>query len=1321
VLLVTASARQRPDSSLVFTRGDFFAAKVDVRINTVNCKGAMGTGLALEFKKRYPEMYLAYRDICIAGDLAPGVLHVWKTDTEWVVNFPTKRHWHEPSRYEDVELGLVALRDYLTELGAVKVALPALGCRNGGLDWTRVSAMIRKALEGLEATIFVFEPDMPKPALQVPAAQPPLVAPLSVPPRPAPKPFLQIYDARAHGADCDHCPLNGLPVVPPSPPTACEVPDAIFIGQEPGIEEERQLRPFIGPSGRKVDKMLAKHGMKRERMYVTNAALCRPRQDEDRLQSMKCCAPRLRNELDAIPKSVPAVPMGVYAFASTWGRKIPITLGRGFVWEKDGREIYPTLHPAFVLRDHIQSPLFSRDFRRVAKRVSQGYLELDTPKSFEVPRTVEDLKRMLAKFGPRVSCDIETTEDPATRCTLLCIGLSDVKTTIVIPWYPFFRHLLNQFFKTHLILGHNFFAFDSIVLERYGITAPMVDICVPKLEDTLIGHHVFASHMPQRLDHLVSVYLDMTPWKIKYGKRASDEKGKPKVPQNEEELFKYNAIDSFVTARVDQEMQADLAPWQSLYVHDKELAALCRDMQMNGVLVNQKLKDELSVAILEKEKRLFEEMKVINNGEDFAPTKTAHIRAILFDKFKAPVLERTMKGLPSTNKKVLQAFAAAKDRPYGEFCKKLVTLRACSKMRVTYLDNLPIESDGRVRAGWRSFGTPTGRFACRKPNLTNLRRPENKEPEQRIREIYIAPTGHTLVGFDMSQVEPRCAAYVSGDPNMMAVFDDPHGDFHTSNARVLFPDEPSLADPKGAGKNFRTMAKSAGLAVNYLAGADKLFETIRAQGFSVRYPQVVAMLDRLHRAYKGHFERVDRDVEFVRKHGFIKLGYLSGRVRWLGHAPSPSDCANCLDEETEALTPHGWVRGFDLKIGTKLLTKNIETGQLSWEPATRVQLFPNYKGPLVEFKSRSFNAVTTPNHRWMVDARKSATTVCRTTEDLARGFGDYSIHRTGMYDAPPSKIYTDDFVELVGWLLTDGSVVPGPGGYIVVYQSTNKPKNAKNVKRINALFVRLDTEPNFTKVARGGCRWRLCGDSSLMQMATKLFPNRTLSFDFLLALTRDQLRLLLNTMMLGDGYDTDRRRFTCRDVLPKDAFQALCTLLGIATTARWRGPAQPKKQYASIGNRPKSKGCWSVTLLRNDTAQVLVHPKRYGKCKERVDQVRQFEAAQPVWCPVVRNSFFVARRRGDVFITGNSPIQGTAADVMNRLLIRIWKRMKKTFGATVKLIGQIHDAAIFEVPDALVQQVRQIIQEEADVPVVINDRPVVFPIDLKDGPRWVDV
>ena len=144
---------------LHFTSGDMFDLVVDIRVNTVNCVGVMGAGVALAFKTRYPTMFRAYKEACDAGEVKPGSLHVWRTSTEWILNFPTKRHWRDGSRYEDVEAGLEALRTYLDSLGRhARVVLPALGCGHGGLDWSRVSRLIEHHLATTAAEIFVFEP-----------------------------------------------------------------------------------------------------------------------------------------------------------------------------------------------------------------------------------------------------------------------------------------------------------------------------------------------------------------------------------------------------------------------------------------------------------------------------------------------------------------------------------------------------------------------------------------------------------------------------------------------------------------------------------------------------------------------------------------------------------------------------------------------------------------------------------------------------------------------------------------------------------------------------------------------------------------------------------------------------------------------------------------------------------------------------------------------------------------------------------------------------------------------------------------------------------
>jgi O-acetyl-ADP-ribose deacetylase (regulator of RNase III) len=142
-----------------FTKGDMFDVEADVRVNTVNCVGVMGAGVALAFKKRYPDMFLDYKKACDAGQVSPGNMYVWHSQAnDWVINFPTKRHWREKSRYDDILSGLDALFNYLKKHVGVRVALPALGCGNGGLDWSRVKPMIEEKLQSLDAEIFVFEP-----------------------------------------------------------------------------------------------------------------------------------------------------------------------------------------------------------------------------------------------------------------------------------------------------------------------------------------------------------------------------------------------------------------------------------------------------------------------------------------------------------------------------------------------------------------------------------------------------------------------------------------------------------------------------------------------------------------------------------------------------------------------------------------------------------------------------------------------------------------------------------------------------------------------------------------------------------------------------------------------------------------------------------------------------------------------------------------------------------------------------------------------------------------------------------------------------------
>lgn len=139
--------------------GNLLADDADALVNTVNTVGVMGKGIALQFKRAYPEMFADYAREAKADRLVPGRIHVWETGSitgpRFIINFPTKRHWRAPSRLEDIDSGLLDLVRVVRELGVRSIAVPPLGCGNGGLRWDEVEPRIRAAFEPLSDTVDV--------------------------------------------------------------------------------------------------------------------------------------------------------------------------------------------------------------------------------------------------------------------------------------------------------------------------------------------------------------------------------------------------------------------------------------------------------------------------------------------------------------------------------------------------------------------------------------------------------------------------------------------------------------------------------------------------------------------------------------------------------------------------------------------------------------------------------------------------------------------------------------------------------------------------------------------------------------------------------------------------------------------------------------------------------------------------------------------------------------------------------------------------------------------------------------------------------------
>lgn len=143
-------------------RGNLLKADVDALVNTVNTVGVMGKGLALQFKRAFPEAFRDYERACRAGEVQIGRMHVVErlVSPRLIVNFPTKQHWRAASKLEFIEAGLADLVRVLREHGVSSVAVPALGCGLGGLAWSDVEPRIRSAFVALpEVRVLLYAPE----------------------------------------------------------------------------------------------------------------------------------------------------------------------------------------------------------------------------------------------------------------------------------------------------------------------------------------------------------------------------------------------------------------------------------------------------------------------------------------------------------------------------------------------------------------------------------------------------------------------------------------------------------------------------------------------------------------------------------------------------------------------------------------------------------------------------------------------------------------------------------------------------------------------------------------------------------------------------------------------------------------------------------------------------------------------------------------------------------------------------------------------------------------------------------------------------------
>jgi len=648
------------------------------------------------------------------------------------------------------------------------------------------------------------------------------------------------------------------------------------------------------------------------------------------------------------------------------------------------------------------------------------------------------------------------------------------------------------------------------------------------------------------------------------------------------------------------------------------------------------------------------------------------------------------------------AMIATKHKAIPVFMEYRTASKRVNAFGPKYLEHLdPVT--GRIHTSFWPL-TGAGRYSSGDPNLQQIPR------EFDYRDCFRPGPGRIIVVCDYGQIELRIAAEITQDPTLKGIYLKGE-DAHRRTA--------SLVSGKAydeVTKGQRQAAKPVNFGLIYGLGADSLVVYSKAN-----YNVTISLNDakRFIKKYFEGYPRVrawqDRVLRDAKRAPFAKT--IWGRRRFLDPEKKRNEFYNCLDFETEALTRRGWVRGPDLTMDDEILTKNPASGVLEWQAPSDLRVFAPEDRELVEFKSRSFHAVSTDDHRWWVYSKGAKRDVERRTSTISR-HGDDRIHRTGRYVGPESGPFSDDFVELAGWWLTDGGIQktrrvydrpgksgPKPSGVsLKLYQS--ETANAHKAARIESLLGRMGIE--FSKHPNeesGVAMWYF--RHPVNEVLVELCPQRLLTMDLLNHLPSRQCHLLLRTMIDGDGWRSGKTGFVCRKRAGAEAFQILCTLCGAAASIVERDMRKYRPRSGKLKNVPKGKKHWQVTVLRRDKVQVL---KRH---------VTRLRGRFGIWCPIVPNTFFVARRSGHVFVTGNTPVQGTGADGLKRALRNVYYRLKK-YGKRAQMVHMVHDEIVVECDDdpELVAEIKPEIEQGMIEGIQPMLRTVPVTADADVGPSW---
>lgn len=636
----------------------------------------------------------------------------------------------------------------------------------------------------------------------------------------------------------------------------------MVIGEAPGAREDEEHRAFVGPAGKLLDELMLKlAGLKREDLYITNANKCRPPANRTpKNPEIKTCVEHyLSKELEAVNPDF-VLTLGNPALYSMT-KKSGIMKHRGNLYDVNGYTVFPTVHPAAVLRNPSYASVFTADLLRFGRLVRGEKSELTT--SVRIVANPQHLRWLCGKLAKAkaISYDLETTglqewEEGAQIVSIAFTWEAGESAFVPLhhnktPWRNPQRVLsiLKPFLERTdcKYVAHNG-KFDCRWLAAAGIQ-------VPQVHDTMLSAHMLDENRAKSLKVLSQLILGADAYGL--GEELKDARTIPM-----KRLAVYNGKDTDYTYRLWRTFREQLvAEPRTARVFQKLMMPASNALvtvERNGLWVDQdRLKKRMRRA-QEIENKLVVFMKQHvpkKKRADFNFNSPQQVGPWLFDDLALPHFFKTDAGQRSTNESTLVQL-----KKEHKAVEALLLYRMWHKRLTTYFRPWGENSkmDGLLHTVYKLFGTVTGRLSSQNPNMQQVPRDEF------MRGILGAPPGWTFVGMDYSQIELRIAAFVAHEQRMLRMFAAGE-DIHLAMAVRLTGKHPSKIT-----KEERKLAKAVNFG--FLYGMYPMKFTIYAKDnfdLDVRLDEAERFRDQFFEQFPALVPWHSRQRRLVHRYGYV--------------------------------------------------------------------------------------------------------------------------------------------------------------------------------------------------------------------------------------------------------------------------------------------------------------------------------------------------------------------------------------------------------------------------------------------------------------------